>query len=324
MIRMAYYEHPDYVPLLRRAYELWYELEEHSGQKLLYETGGIYMGRAGGEVVGGALQAARRHGIEHELLDGAQLSERYPQFKLPGDFVGLQEKRAGFLLPERVVAVQADRALRAGAELHGHERVIEWDEGRVRTERGEYRAKQLVFCGGPWSGKLLRDLGIELIVSRQIMGWVWPKAPEQFALGRFGVWGIENKDGSLSYGFPMIPGGAGMKLARHARGPATDPDAIDRSVRPADLEEIQQILRSHIPLADGPILSIRTCMYTNSPDSHFIIDRHPSHSNVLIACGFSGHGFKFASVVGEALADLATRGKTALPIGFLGLDRFNS
>ncbi len=326
MIRMAYYEHPDYVPLLRRAYELWRELERESGQSLLFETGGIYMGPPDGHVVRGAIAAAEHHGLAHEVLSHAGLADRFPQFRLPGHFAGVWEPRAGFLLPEKVIAAQAELALRAGAELHGREPVLDWDAGDagavVRTATGEYRAGRLLFCGGPWTGKIVRDLGVDLVVTRQVLGWVWPRVPARFALGTFPVWGIEAADGSLSYGFPMLADNPGLKVARHGRGTAADPDQVSRQSTPADEAEARDILARHLPDGDGPVLSLRVCMYTNSPDGQFIIDRHPAEPRVTVACGFSGHGFKFASVVGEVLADLVLSGKTAHPVDFLGLGRF--
>ena len=328
MIRLAYYEHPDYVPLLRRAYELWDELEAVSGQKLLYRTGGLYLGPRDGEIVGGSLRAAREHGLTHEVLEREELRKQFPQFQIPEPWVGMFEPEAGFLVPERVVAAQAHAALRAAAELRGREAVVEWSSDargvRVRTNKGEYRAGHLVLCEGPWSGKLVRDLGVELKVTRQVMGWVWPKEPESFALGRLPVWAIDRLDGTIHYGFPMVDDVPGFKLAHHGPGGLIDPDHVLRDPQPGDEESFRPILRSMIPAADGPLLSMKVCLYTNSPDGHFIIDRHPKHERVTIACGFSGHGFKFASVVGEVLADLAMKGSTELPVGFLKLSRFGS
>jgi sarcosine oxidase len=325
MIRMAYYEHPDYVPLLRRAYELWRKLEHSSGMDLLFEVGGVYMGPPEGHVVAGATEAARRHGLAHEALSHRDLKKRFPQFHLPDHFTGVFEPRAGFLVPEKVVAAHAELALRAGADLRGREPVVDWEATasgiRVRTARAEYHGRRLVFCGGPWSGKLLRGLGVDLVVTRQTLGWVWPRRPALFEFLRFPVWGIEAADGSLSYGFPMAKDNPGLKVARHGRGSVTDPDHVSRQVTPEDEAEVRSILDLHLPDGAGPLLSMRVCLYTNSPDGHFIIDAHPEHKNVILACGFSGHGFKFASVVGEILADLAMNGKTALPIEFLGLDR---
>jgi sarcosine oxidase len=327
MIRLAYYEHPDYVPLLKRAYELWHELEAISGQKLLYLTGGLYIGPQSGELVAGSLECARRHALAHELLDRQELARRFPQFQVPGDYVALYEAQAGFLLPERVISAYAEAALRAGAQLHGREPVLDWSASArgatVRTTRGEYRADKLVFCGGAWSGRLLKDLGANLTVTRQVLGWVWPTQPDLFTLGRLPVWAIDRLDGTIYYGFPMMNDVPGFKLAHHGPLAATDPDRVARDPLPGDEETFRPVLRSMIPAADGPLLSMKVCLYTNSPDQHFIIDRHPLHDRVTIACGFSGHGFKFASVVGEILADYATSGKIALPAQFLRIDRFH-
>jgi sarcosine oxidase len=328
MIRLAYYEHPDYVPLLRRAYELWRELEQSSGQQLLHITGGLYMGPANRELISGSLESARKHSLPHELLDRKMLADQYPQFELPADHVGLFEPSAGFLEPENCIAALVAQALKDGAEVHGNEPVESWhaDESssRVKTGHGEYRADKLIFCGGAWTEKLVSDLGIPLIVTRQVMGWVWPREPARFEIGRLPVWAIDLPDNSLYYGFPMHRPGVGFKLAHHARMQATDPDQVDRTILPGDEESFRDCLRRFIPLADGPTMAIRTCLYTNSPDSHFIIDRHPKHSRILLSCGFSGHGFKFASVVGQMMADLALSGRTALPIEFLSLARFSS
>jgi sarcosine oxidase len=325
MIRMAYYEHPDYVPLLRRAYQLWDELEAASGEQVLYRTGGIYMGRPGGEVVAGTIDAATRHRLSHEVLTHRDLARRHPQFALPEDFIGVWEPAAGFLLCEKSVALFARMALEAGATLHGHEPVQHVDLQptgvTVTTPDDTYHAGHVVFCGGAWSGRLLADLNTRLTVTRQVLGWLWPQTPAPFALGTFPVWGIEQPDGSLAYGFPMMPDLPGLKMARHGPGPATDPDTVPRDCTPADRAEVLGIARTYLPGGAGPLLSSRVCLYTHSPDGHFIIDRHPTSARATIACGFSGHGFKFASVMGEILADLSTTGVTPLPIRFLGLDR---
>jgi sarcosine oxidase len=327
MIRMAYYEHPHYVPLLRRAYELWHELDKDAGERVLHVTGGLYMGPPNGPVVHGTLEAATLHGLPHTLLDRRELHRKFPHFTVPDDYVGVIEPNAGFLLSEKAIGRQAIAALLNGAELHGHEPVLDWkatDNGvSVRTSRDTYHAERLVFCSGAWTGKLLADLGVPLVVTRQILGWVWPRRSHNFFWHRvMPVWGIEQPDHSLAYGFPMMPDHPGLKLARHAPGLPTDPDHIDRTTHPEDEREIRDILQRYLPDADGPLVSLRTCMYTNSPDHHFIIDRHPNHKNVFLAAGFSGHGFKFASVIGEILADLAQHDRTNHPIDFLSLRRF--
>jgi sarcosine oxidase len=334
MIRLAYYEHPDYVPLLRRAYALWDELEAVSGERVLFRTGGVYMGRDGGEVVGGALSAARLHGLAHERLSRGEILARWPGFGLPEEFAGVYEPEAGFVLSEKAVGVFARVAMEAGAVVRGHEAVVEIrDEGsgvRVVTTKGEYVGGRVVVCGGAWSSKLLAGSAplrvaakrVELVVTRQVLGWVWPANPERFRLGVFPVWGMEAPDGSLSYGFPMLSDYPGLKAARHGRGQVVDPDRVSREPTAADEAEVFGVVGRSLPGAVGPVVGMRICMYTNSPDGHFIVDRLPGRERVVVACGFSGHGFKFASVMGEVLADLALEGKSSLPVGFLGLGRF--
>jgi sarcosine oxidase len=326
MIRLAYFEHPDYVPLLRRSYELWDELQAELGREVIRITGGVYIGPPGAEVLEGSLRSVREHNLPHELLDAAEASRRFPQFVIPQDYRCLHDHKAGLVFPERAVAGYAEMALRRGAELHGQEAVISWEPSgngaTVHTNRGSYSAAKLLFCGGAWTDKLVRDLGVPLTVTRQPLAWVWPKQPALFELGKMPVWIMEHRDGSNHYGFPMLPDNPGLKLATHVRTAPTDAERLDRTAREDDQRTIRWVLRNHIPQADGPLLSLRVCMYTNSPDHHFIIDHHPRHASVTIACGFSGHGFKFASALGEALSELVIDGRTSLPMAFLGLKRF--
>ncbi len=326
MIRTAYYEHLDYVPLVRRAWTLWEELEREANQKILHATGGVYIGPAGSAFVERSRASAERHGLPHQMLDATQLAAKCPQFFVPSDYVALHEEYAGLVLPERAICAHVDLAIRFGGEIHGNEQVLEWSEHAsgvtVRTDRGTYHADELIVAGGAWSDRLVRDLGIDLVVTRQVLGWVQPLRSRMFELGSMPVWAIDHLDGTIHYGFPMLPDNPGLKVAHHGRGPRVDPETVVRDALPGDEADFRSVLARFIPEADGPLLSIRICLYTNSPDGHFIIGRLPNHARVTIACGFSGHGFKFATVVGEALADLATKGKSELPIQFLGIERF--
>jgi sarcosine oxidase len=325
MIRLAYYEHADYVPLLRRAYELWDALEAETVQKILYRTGGLYMSPPGGEVVRNSTAATRLHGLEHEVLDRAELARRFDVFHVPEDWSALYEPEAGFLVPELAVRAFADAAIARGAQLHAREQVLAWTTdahgATVHTDQKTYHSDRLIFCCGPWTGKIVADLGVPLLITRQVMGWVQLKDPRRFELGAFPVWAIEKSDGTLFYGFP-IHGGPGLKVAHHGPDKPTDPDAVERGELPGDDATFRPALRDYLPLADGPLLELRVCLYTNSPDHHFIVDRHPHLPRVTIACGFSGHGFKFASVIGEILSQLAIGGGSSLPIEFLSLRRF--
>ena len=336
MIRMCYYEHPDYVPLLRRAYELWRELESASGEQLLFTPGGVYMGREDSEAVAGSRRAALQHGLVHEMLSRVELGRRYPYFDLPEDFVGLFEPAAGWLRPERAIEANARLARKHGADVRTlGQRVVSWEANgsgvRVHTDTTEYRAGSLIIAAGAWANQVIGDLGIPIAPTRQVLAWFKPRDPSPFASPDAPVWALQTPkewdgQGDLFYGFPMSTdspfGAPSLKLARHAKGPPINPDQDGRDPLPGDSRNVRLFVRRFMPLADAPLPMTRICMYENSPDGHFIIDKHPKHANVIIAAGFSGHGFKFASVVGEVLADLSTRGETSHPIGFLGLHRF--
>jgi sarcosine oxidase len=326
MIRLAYFEHPDYVPLLRRSYALWEELAAELGRDVIYITSGLMLGPPGAAVLEGSLRSVRQYELPHELMDAAEAMKRFPQFKLPEDYRVLHDHKAGLVLPERAVAGYSELAMRSGAELHGQEAVLSWESSGdgviVKTSKATYSAGRIIFCGGAWTDKLVSDLGVRLTVTRQPLAWVWPKSPHLFELGKFPVWILESRDGSNHYGFPMLPDNPGLKLASHKRSAPTDAETLDRTVHDSDEQAIRGVLRDFLPAADGPLLSLRVCMYTNSPDHQFIIDHHPEHRDVIVACGFSGHGFKCASAIGQVLAELALEGHSTLPVEFLGLRRF--
>ncbi len=325
MIRSAYYEHADYVPLLRRSFQLWRELQAETLTQILHLTGGLYMGRREDELIAGSLASARQHNLPHEFYERDELERLFPQFTVPDDFVAMQEHEAGYVMPELAITAHAHLAMRHGAVLHGNERVTSWKADtkgvNVTTTRGTYHADQLVFTSGAWTSNLLGELKTKLTVTRQVMGWVQPLRRDPFLLGALPVWAIGHADGSLHYGFPMTAESPALKVAHHKPGEATDPDKIDRSPRADDESSFRGALEQFIPDANGPLQSIRICMYTNSHDHHFILSRPPQYERVTIACGFSGHGFKFCPVIGEALADLAMCGQSELPIGFLSPER---
>ena len=326
-IRLSYSEHPDYVPLLRGAYDRWETLGEECGQKLLHLTGALYMGPEKGELFSGALASAQTHRLAHTRFTAAALHSQWPQFLLPDNFVGLHEEQAGYVLSEVAVGAMIEAAQRHGANLHGNEPVLDWTATAqgvtARTPMGEYAAGHLVFTAGAWTSEVLQNL--PLTVTRQVLGWVQPPDLGQFTADRFPVWAIDHDGPGFYYGFPHTPdgsGGPGLKAALHCPGAPTTAAAAQRDPLPADADEIRAVFTRHLPSGDGPLIEQRTCLYTNTPDGHFIVDHHPAHERVTLACGFSGHGFKFASVMGEVLADLATAEKTDWPIGFLGLSRF--
>ncbi|MBI5852152.1 MAG: N-methyl-L-tryptophan oxidase [Planctomycetes bacterium] len=334
LIRKAYYEHPDYVPLLERAYAAWHELEARTRTALLFQTGLVCAGPPDGVLVTGMRRAAQAHRLELATLAREELTARVPALRVPSGFDVLFEAQGGFLLCERAVAAFAHDALEHGAVLRARERIVRWDvtgDGvHVFTDKDHYRAARLVITAGPWSARFLAERGLRLRVTRQCVGWVRPQRPALFAYGAFPCFLIDDDTPGASgcwYGFPSLPsavfaGPSGLKVGYHAPGPVVDPDALDRALRAAEEARIHDGLTRFLPEADGPLLAAQVCMYTNSDDGHFVVDRHPSYPPVVFACGFSGHGFKFAPVIGEALADLALDGGSSLPIGFLSLARF--
>ena len=322
IIRLSYYEHPDYVPLLRRAWTLWRELERVSGDHLLTETGGLYAGPPEGELVGGALESALQHELEHEVLDAAALRERYPLFEWPDGWKGVYERQAGWLAPERSIETHLRLAEKNDATLRFEEPVARWssnaDGVRVTTANGTYEAKHLVIAAGSWIPQLAPELAPELSVERNVLFWFEPTR-DRDAFARLPVYIVQDTD-RIFYGFPYVEG-QGIKVAGLHFGDRADPDTVDRSVSAADEERVRAWVRRRMPAANGERRDAKVCMYTNTPDAHFIVDRLADHPNVVVASACSGHGFKFASVIGEVLADLVLTGETRHPIGFLSAKR---
>jgi sarcosine oxidase len=324
IIRQAYHEGPEYVPLLFRAYELWEALAHDAGRRLLTITGGLYVGRPDARAVAGAEASARIHGIAFEKLTAAEGMARYPVLRLSDGQVAVYEHKAGMLIPEDCVAGHIEMARSAGAELRFDEAVESWQAGphgvSVRTGRGTYDAGHLVLTAGPWARWLLSDLALPLQVERVVLYWFEPSGRlESFRKLPIYLW----DDGSVrAYGFPYVDR-QGLKCSfSRIFTEVTTPQAIRRDVGDDEIRRMREHLARFMPEAAGTLLSTATCMYTTTPDSHFIIDRHPAHDNVSIACGFSGHGFKFCSVVGEVLADLSLEGTTPHPIGPFAARRF--
>jgi sarcosine oxidase len=319
IIRQAYFEDPAYVPLLFRAYELWEQLERETGQELMMLTGGLMIGRREGELVSGSVRSAKAHGLPYELLDAGEIKDRFPPFSLDSETVALYEEKAGFVRPEESVKAHLDRAVALGADLRFEEPVLSWDASedgvKVETPKGTYEAERLVISPGAWAPQLLGDLDLPLEVTRQVMFWYEPKRrPELFSPGRFPIFVWEPEDGALFYGIPDGLYGGVKAAFHHFGGVPTTPETIDREVHEEEIDFLRSYLAEHVPDLAGRCLDARACMYTNTPDEHFVISVHPDHPQVAIAAGFSGHGYKFCSVVGEILADLATAGSTRHPI----------
>ncbi|MGH8915911.1 MAG: N-methyl-L-tryptophan oxidase [Acidimicrobiia bacterium] len=326
IFRLAYYEHPSYVPLMSRARDLWLELEKSAAERLVYVTGSIDAGPPGSEVYTGSLESCLIHGLDHEILDSASLTGRFPGYRLPEDTMSVFQPEGGFVLSERCIVAHVEQAMDKGAEVQSRETVTAWNPSgqggvRVETDRGTYEASRLIVTVGAWAGAMLPGLAGLAVPERQVLGWFEPTRPELFTLNRFPVFNLAVEEGRY-YGFPVF-GVPGFKIGRyHHLQQATTPEAVDREVTDQDEAVLRRATARYFPDADGPTLSLKTCMFTNSPDEHFIIDNLPDHPQVHLAAGFSGHGFKFASVIGEILADLAQSGTTHHDISMFRLDRF--
>ncbi len=323
LIRKSYFEHPDYVPLVHRAYDFWKELEDESGDKLFHRTGLLLAGPPRGAVVAGVRRAAREHNLDIEEMAPSEVDHRFAGFSIKNDMAVLYEADAGYLAVEQCVRSHARLASAKGARVLTGEAVQSWSADQhgviVTTEKQTYRAGRLVICAGAWSGRLLADLNIPLEIRRKVV--MWFDADDVYRRERgCPVFGI-SAGGEFFYGFPIVDE-QGLKVAVHTGGEVVpDPSKLDREFRESDGQGIGPFLAEFLPRVRSTPLHTSVCMYTMTPDEHFIIDQHPEHAHVCYAAGFSGHGFKFAPVVGAALADLVIDGFSDLPIGFLSAAR---
>jgi sarcosine oxidase len=333
IIRKAYFENSDYVPLLNRAYENWKALEEETGSQLYFKTGLVYFGDPGHLLIQGVKQSASLYNIPLETVDELP-DRRFHQFKIPSEFETLWEPEAGFITPEKAIQLYAKQAIKNGAEIHDNEKVMDWKINGssivVTTHKKIYHCNKLIITAGAWTRKIISSISDIIKITRQFVAWIKPKEWENFTLNNFPCWLMadDSKPGCY-YGFPILPENfgppVGLKLAHHYPALETDPDNVDRKMNIDDEDDLKYVLNKYLPGIFESILSYKICLYANSPDEDFIIDNLPGYENhVTIACGFSGHGFKFTSVVGEILADLAIDGKTKLSIGFLSAKRFFS
>ena len=318
--RQSYFEGAAYVPLLLRAYDLFDQLAHDSGRDVILLTGGVMVGRPESRTVAGSRASAEQWGLEHEILDATELRRRFPTLNPKPDEIALFEARAGLVRPEATVAANLELATAKGADLRFHEPMTSWEPAgdgvRVHTATGSHTAGQLVITPGPWAPELLADLGVPFKIERQVQFWFRPRGGVgPFRPDRHPIYIWEDTEGGQIYGFPAIGGpDDGAKIAFFRRGTPTTPDTLDTEVHPAEIAEMVDYCGQRLPDLPGEFLRGEPCMYSTTPDEHFVISRHPAHESVTVACGFSGHGFKFVPVVGEILADLATTGTTAHPI----------
>jgi sarcosine oxidase len=329
IIREMYFEHPLYVPLVQRAYELWSDLERESGKSLMTINGGLMIGPLDGMVVAGTIRSATEHGLAHEVMNPAETHRRFPAFELADNLVAVLDPRAGYLDPQACVNAHVDLARSAGADVRFNEPLVSWipdgDGVRVTTSAGEYTADFLVMAGGAWNRHLLRDLSLDLRIERQVLFWFDPQLDNNlFEKTRFPIYAYEFENRHFCYGFPRLA--RGVKAAgMHSGEISSDPDHVRRSISPDEVEPLRSALRAVLPkLADAPLRESKTCLFTNTSDQDFLIDFHPAYRQVLISSPCSGHGFKFSSAIGELQADLLMTGKTRFDISPFRLDRTSS
>lgn len=335
IIREAYYEGNEYNPMLRRAYELWAEIEAQSGAQLLQTTGGLFFGPEQALCVQGSLKSAIAYNVPHEYLNAGEIRERFPFFEIEDDWYGVLDKRAAILHPERCIEAQLALAENAGAKLRLNEKVEDWqvnsDYVEVKTDKGVYRAKEIIITTNAWAKPLSESLGIALNADRVVQYWVEPIGkPEDFGIGKVPIWLMETGKNIEFYGFPYLnEEPKGMKMALYPIGDSVyrhiaTPWDIDREISQLDHDEIRDLAKKFTPSFNGEFIQAKTCMHVNTPDMHPVIGRHPAHDKVWLSFGFSGHGFKFSNVVGEMMVDLVKEGKSKWWVNLFDPKRFNT
>ncbi|GHC77900.1 N-methyl-L-tryptophan oxidase [Limoniibacter endophyticus] len=313
IIRLSYFEHPSYVPLLRRAYALWRKTEELAGEQLLFITGSIDASREDGRVFTGSLAACKEHGLSHEVLGAREVNSRFPGYNLPDYMACVFQPEGGFVASERAILAYAALAVDAGAEIHAREKVVAVEPGQGRvaviTDQGRYEARRAVVAAGAWISDLIPGLTMTAVPERQVLGWFQPIDPSAFKPSVFPVSNIAADHGHYyqfpSWGIPGFKIGKYNHFKEHGHA-----DELSREPRPDDEAALRLAIRDLFPKADGPTLRLAACLFTNTPDEHFVVDTLPGHPEIIVASPCSGHGFKFASVMGEILADLATTGES--------------
>ena len=331
IFRIAYFEHPNYVPLAQRSREAWLSMENRVERRVFIPSGGAWIGPNGCRVVRDSQLAADEHGLEYELISGEEANRRWPAFSADSDAVCFYEQDAGIVCPENAIISFLEDGVSNGGTLRCGDQMLELNPSdrdvQIKLSSGVLRAQKVIVTLGAWSSDLLSDVGIALQPQRQVLGWTKPKSRELVREGQLPVWVFSDSDTSIQYGFPIcdgMPGPDGAKIARHCQGEPCDPDTVRRTTDAEDEKTLLTDLSDRVPAAAGDLIDTKVCMYTLSKDEHFIVDQHPDYNHVVVGCGFSGHGFKFCPALGEGLADILLEGETALPMDFLSLNRFAS
>jgi len=324
IVRKTSYENSAHLPLLERAYELWHDLDSQSATDLIHTHSYIAASHKNGDLFPKAVGACEEHNLDHKILTGTEVSNRYPGYDLPAEFMAIVESSGGFVHAEQCIVAHVENACQHGAEIKAREEVLNWSTSKssveVTTNKDSYTAEQLVVTAGAWTSQLVPQLKSAAAPERQVLGWFQPERRKDYTPANFPVFSIESDEGHF-YGTPIyhIPG---FKLGKHHHlSETTDPDSV---AEPTDTDEkiLRNFTAKYLSAAAGPTMGLKTCIYTNSPDGEFIIDSLPDDPRVTVAAGFSGHGFKFSGVVGEILADLAIHNTTDHPIQSFSINRF--
>ncbi|MDA1280131.1 MAG: N-methyl-L-tryptophan oxidase [Chloroflexi bacterium] len=325
IFREAYKEGPDYVPLLRRARELWNRLNVDFGTPSFTVTGGLFMGQPTGRAMTGMQATSKVHDVEIEMLTPSEVRKRYPAFHIPDGWQAIYEVNSGAIFPEVAVEAQLTLAEKAGADLHFDEQVEGWTSTgssvTVVTTHGEYQADRLILTAGVWLPGLLGDLELPFDIERVSLWMVKPRANHDF----FRAGNFPNASFELDERYPLYMQadfGTGVKLALDHHGTPTTAETVSRETTSNDYDKIFKEIRRFVPDLDGEVLGSAVCMYTNTPDLNFVVDRHPEYENVIIGSACSGHGFKFAPVMGEMLSDLAIHGSSKFDLDMFSARRF--
>lgn len=327
IIRLAYWEGIEYVPLVLRAHDRWIELEKTYNEKLLNITGALDIGLESSETISGSLKACREFDIPHEIFTSTELSKKFPAYLLPEEYSSVFQKDGGFLVPESCINLYVNESINNGADVKQNCKVLGWESDgnivTVSTSDGNFKTKKLVITAGAWTGILQDEMSRFLTPERQVVSWFKPESPEYYNSDQFPVFNMEVPEGRY-YGFP-IHHYEGTKIGRYGHLKENiNPDSISREITDLDIATLRVPMEKYFQPTNPEPLFSQVCMFTNTPDEHFVLDYLPGNDNVFIASGFSGHGFKFASVIGELISDLMVDGGTEFDLGLFSLDRFNS
>lgn len=323
VIRHAYSEGAEYVPLVLQADELWMELESSTGEQVYHRVGGLELAAPGHDQVQTAKASADVHNLDYEIIDGVEVRGRWPMIQAPDDWQAGYGSRSGFLDVEMALHGMGDQARILGVRIHQNESATTWKiDGagvRVTSDKDAYTADRLIITAGAWTGRLLREMGLPLEVRRKVLFWLEVEDERLFQPGDMPIFITDSHHGEI-YGFP-IWGRPGLKIARHDGGIPSTPETLDRDVREGEADDVIGLAQEIFPGVTGHVLESAVCMYTVTPDENFIVDRHPEYPQVTIGAGFSGHGFKFATAIGEQLAALSLE-PMVLPMPMFAIDRF--